>query len=94
MPIEDIHTPIKRNRNLVAHDRRVSGNVDGTEVGYCGFAHLEFENEALTVSYRDETGHVLLSERWVNRDHSPKGEILNCETDLLTLERPIEELVA
>ncbi len=40
MPIEDIHMPIKRERNLVFHDRRVAGSVDDTEVGYCGFALL------------------------------------------------------
>ena len=94
MPIEDIQIPVKRERNLVAHDRRSSGNVDGTEVGYCGFAFLEFEDEALVISYRDETGMNLLTERWLRTEDGARGEVLHHEPDLLTLERPIEELVA
>jgi hypothetical protein len=94
MPIEDIQTPVKRERNLVAHDRRSSGNVDGTEVGYCGFAFLEFEDEALVISYRDETGMNLLTERWLRTKDGARGEVLHHEPELLTLERPIEEIVA
>jgi hypothetical protein len=93
MPIEDIDTPVKRERNLVAHDRRVSGDVDGTEVGYCGFAFLEIDNEALEISYRDETGMNLLTERWLRTENGARGEVLHHEPELLTLEQPIEELV-
>ena len=94
MPIEDINTPVKRERNLVAHDRRSSGDVDGTDVGYCGFAFLEFENEALEISYRDETGMNLLTEIWIRTADGARGEVIHHEPELLTLERPIEDLVA
>lgn len=94
MPIEDIDSPIKRDRNLVVHDRRASGDVDGTEVGYCGFALMEFENKALVISYRDETGQVLLSERWTQTPQGAHGEVIHVASDLLTAEQAIEQLVA
>ena len=94
MPIEDIHVPVRRDRNLVFYDRRVAGSVDNTDVGYCGFAMLEFHREALVIRYVDETGKVLLRERWVRSEEGVRGEVLDFESDLLTLERPIEDLVA
>jgi hypothetical protein len=79
MPIEDINTPVKRERNLVTHDRRPSGDVDGTEVGYCGFAFLEFDSEALEISYREEIGMNLLTERWLRTENGARGEVLHHE---------------
>jgi len=93
MPTEDIHASVRRDRNLVFYDQRVAGSVDGTDVGYNGFAFLEFDREELTISYIDETGKVLLRERWTRTDTNPRGEVLEFESDLLTLERPIDELV-
>lgn len=93
MPIEDIDFPIRRQRNLVFHDQRVAGTVGGTEVGYCGFASLEFDGPDLTISYRQETGEVLLRERWVRTPEGARGEILECRDDLLTLVQPVERLV-
>ncbi|MFQ5943699.1 MAG: metallophosphoesterase family protein [Anaerolineales bacterium] len=94
MPIEDIHMPVRRDRNLVFYDRRVAGSVESTEVGYCGFAILEFQRESLVVSYVEETGKVLLRERWVRSPTGARGEVLDFEADLLTLVRPIDQLVA
>ncbi len=85
--------PIKRERNLVFHDRRVAGSVDDTEVGYCGFALLEFDGESVLISYVDETGAVLLRERWTRTGDSARGEVVDFSADLLTLERPIQHLV-
>jgi 3',5'-cyclic AMP phosphodiesterase CpdA len=93
MPTEDIHKPVKRERNLVFYDQRVAGSVDRTEVGYNGFALLEFDGANLEVSYVEETGRVLLREKWVRTQEGARGEVLDFEADLLTLERPIEELV-
>lgn len=93
MPIEDIDMPIRRQRNLVFCDRRVAGTVDGTQVGYCGFAALEFDGDRLVISYRQETGEVLLRERWSRTSDGARGEVLDCRDDLLTLLQPIERLV-
>ncbi len=93
MPTEDILLPVKRERNLVFSDQRVAGSVDHTEVGYNGFALLEFDGPALVVSYIEETGRVLLREKWIRTDDGARGEVLEFEPDLLTLERPIDELV-
>ena len=93
MPTEDIHNPVKRERNLVFFDQRVAGSVDRTEVGYNGFALLEFDGAALVVSYVEETGRVLLREKWVRTQDGARGEVLEFEPGLLTLERPIDELV-
>ncbi len=93
MPTEDVLLPVKRERNLVFSDQRVAGSVDHTEVGYNGFALLEFEGAALVVSYIEETGRVLLREKWVRTEDGARGEVLEFEADLLTLERPIDELV-
>ncbi len=71
----------------------MAGSVDHTEVGYNGFALLEFDGPALVVSYIEETGRVLLREKWVRTDDGARGEVLEFEPDLLTLERPIDELV-
>ena len=43
MPTEDVHEPVRRERNLIFHDSRVAGTVDATEVGYNGFAMLDFD---------------------------------------------------
>ncbi len=94
MPIEDIHMPIKRDRNLVFYDRRAAGSVDGTQVGYCGFAMLDFDREALTISYIEETGRVLLREKWIRTEDGARGEVVDFDSKLLTLERPISQLVA
>ena len=93
MPTEDILLPVKRERNLVFSDQRVAGSVDHTEVGYNGFALLEFDGAELVVSYVEETGRVLLREKWVRTQDGARGQVLDFEADLLTLERPIEELV-
>jgi len=93
MPTEDILMPVRRYRNLVFYDRRVAGSVDGTDVGYNGFALLSFDREALEIRYVDETGKVLLREKWTRTEDGARGEVLEFETDLLTLEAPIEELV-
>ncbi len=45
------------------------------------------------VSYIEETGRVLLREKWVRTEDGARGEVLEFEADLLTLERPIDELV-
>ncbi len=94
MPIEDIHRPVKRDRNLVFYDRRVAGSVDSTEVGYCGFALLEFDRETLVIRYVEETGRVLVREKWVRTPDGARGEVLDFDADLLTLVRPIDDLVA
>ena len=94
MPIEDIHMPVKRERNLVFYDRRAAGSVDGTQVGYCGFALLDFDREALVISYVEETGKVLLREKWIRTEDGARGEVVDYDPDLLTLERPIDRLVA
>lgn len=93
MPIEDIDDPVRRDRNLVAYDRRPAGTVNGKPVGYCGFAYLEFDGDRLTISYREETGRVLLRERWTRTPEGARGEVLECREDLLTLVQPIEKLV-
>ena len=94
MPIEDIHMPVKRERNLVFYDRRAAGSVDGTQVGYCGFALLDFDREALVISYVEETGKVLLREKWIRTEDGARGEVVDYDPELLTLERPIDQLVA
>lgn len=93
MPIEDIHMPVKRERNLVFYDRRATGSVDGTPVGYCGFALLDFDREALVISYVEETGKVLLREKWIRTEDGARGEVVDYDPELLTLERPIDQLV-
>ena len=93
MPTEGVLLPVKRERNLVFSDQRVAGSVDHTEVGYNGFALLEFEGAALAVSYIEETGRVLLREKWVRTEDGARGEVLEYESNLLTLVRPIDELV-
>ncbi len=93
MPTEDIHQQVKRERNVVFYDQRVAGSVDRTEVGYNGFALLEFDGAELVVSYIEETGRVLLREKWIRTQDGARGEVLDFEADLLTLERPIEKLV-
>ena len=94
MPIEDIHMPVRRDRNLVFFDRRISGSVEDTSVGFCGFATLEFEREDLVIRYIEETGRVLLREKWTRTESGTRGEVLGYEADLLTTAQPIEKLVA
>lgn len=93
MPTEDIHLPVRRDRNLVAHDRRIAGQVNGTQVGYNGFAFLEFLGRDLKVSYRDDTGRVLLREEWSTAEGGARGQISEVAVDQLTLEQEIEALV-
>lgn len=45
-------------------DTRPFPNDEGLDVGYNGFAVLDFDGPALTVRYRDLTGHVVWTETW------------------------------
>ena len=46
-------------------DNRRFPNDEGLDVGYNGYALLEFEGPSLRVEYKDITGAVVHSERWV-----------------------------
>ena len=59
-----------------------------------GFAVLNFEGEALTISYEDENGLVLLEERWVSEPGGLTGEIVSADSDSLTFVQPAQALVA
>ena len=44
-------------------------------IGYCGYALLDLSGPELTVTYGDETGATLLTERWTRRPDGCRGEI-------------------
>lgn len=76
----DIDYP-DRHRNLVFSDERIcaqsTNDIDARkQLGYCGFAFLEFAGPKLTVSYYDEkkgTGS-LLKETWIWNSKSGKAQ--------------------
>lgn len=95
MPIEEIWEHPQRERNLVFYDRRQADIVDGVPIGYCGFAVLSFEGQALKISYEDENGVVLLEERWVSEPEGPsRGEIVSADADALAFMQPPQALVS
>ena len=53
-------------------DNRQFPNDEGLDVGYNGYALIDFEGPSLRVEYKDITGEVVHSERWaVDRDRRP-----------------------
>jgi hypothetical protein len=69
MPIELAWGDVKDAPKLLFTDERRSANqVDGKELGFCGFALADFDDTTLTITYIDEFGTELLRETWVSDD--------------------------
>ena len=82
MPIE-LNGERKRARNLVFVDaREAPDKLDGEPIGYCGFAVLTLDGEALRVEYADETGKKLFEERWTRTAQGAHGSVVFASPDL------------
>ena len=88
MPIEDIkdrpETDEKHQVGLVFYDKRESKVIGQkqTPIGYNGFADLLFEENKLTVIYRDIKNQILIEEVWeVGSDGSLIGKKIQQVTD-------------
>ncbi len=75
-----------RRRPLLIWDQRQNRRVQDTEVGFCGFADLQFELDQLVVSYRDQTGRVLLKEAWRQTRDGLEGTVLQLDAGLTVLD--------
>jgi hypothetical protein len=94
MPIE-IGWKRKGSAPAVFSDQRLAGTTpDGTVVGFCGFALLDFRDELLVVTYVDEEGDQLLRETWVQQGGGLSGSAkLLINRPGFELYRSIEDLV-
>jgi hypothetical protein len=94
MPIE-IGWKHKEPNTAVFSDQRRAGNTDdGTAVGFCGFALLEFRAEQLVIRYVDENGKRLLEEKWVQQGDKLAGSAELLENSPgFEVYRPIQDLV-
>ncbi|MFN8345260.1 MAG: metallophosphoesterase [Spirosomataceae bacterium] len=63
MPVE-IDGPRVADESLLFHDRRRRTNLRRIGIGYNGFAWLTFQQETLTIEYRDMEEKVVVSEKW------------------------------
>jgi hypothetical protein len=79
----------------VFSDQRVAGSAaDGTKLGFCGFARLDFRDAQLMVTYVDENGKALLEETWTRKDVRLTGSVRLLEASSeFELYLPIEDLV-
>jgi len=69
---------------LMLVDDRLRTTLDGVELGYNGFAKIEIEGEALTISYRD-CERELLNETWFNLAGGKLKVTVNCVLDGLKM---------
>ncbi len=94
MPIEIGWKHKEPNPAVFSDQRQAAATADGTRLGFCGFALLEFRSEQLVVTYVDENGQKLLKEKWINKGRTLTGsaELLNHEPGFEWY-RPIEDLV-
>ena len=79
----------------VFSDQRLAGTAaDGSRIGFCGFALLDFRAEQLVVTYIDENSRRLLRETWVQKDGKLSGSAELMESSPgFELYRPLEDLV-
>ena len=87
MPV-DIHKEVQVDRNfpLVLYDDREYQNLDGTAVGFNGFANLTFRGNTLTLDYRDLRNNQILTETWEVAGGRITGrQIEQVENDLTVL---------
>ena len=94
MPIE-IGWKRKEPTPAVFSDQRLAGTAaDGSRIGFCGFALLDFRAEQLVVTYIDENSRRLLQETWVQKDGKLSGSAELMESSPgFELYRPLEDLV-
>ncbi len=93
MPIE-LGWRQKHPAAVVFSDQRFAcTSADGTRLGFCGFALLDFRAERLTVTYIDEKGKPLVREEWADQQGTLKGtaEVLEKSSEF-ELYRPIADL--
>ncbi|MFI5311204.1 MAG: metallophosphoesterase [Gemmatimonadales bacterium] len=71
MPVEQGQKPRQGDARALLWDDRVYETIDGSAVGFNGYANLTFEGNRLTVEHRDLTGSLLITERW----HTDAGQL-------------------
>ncbi len=93
MPIE-IGWKRRGTAAAVFSDQRLAGtSADGTQIGYCGFALLEFRAERLVITYIDENGLPLVRETWTQQEKTVRGSVeLLDRSPGFEVYRPIEDL--
>jgi len=90
MPVELGFVP-KRERGLIFTDERKLYELEGKEIGYCGFAFLGLDGPQLRLEYCDEERNTLLVEQWEITPAGLKGTVSG--GDELKVYRSLEELV-